>query len=137
MKLGQALLLASLAATAHAAYFDGESPKASMYVQSCDHNLWDGGAKAGVILGFGTFLVAYLMVIVMIFFDIKKNGEAYDELIKQDLQHISDLNLNSKMPEFQKELAVRLSGKKEDTKGDNMLLDSAAALKADEFKKYM
>ena len=45
-------------------------------------------------------LVAFTYTVVMVFLDIKKNGENYDELINNDLATMSQLGLDNKRSEI-------------------------------------
>eukprot|EP00355_Strombidium_rassoulzadegani_P000759 CAMPEP_0168615008 /NCGR_PEP_ID=MMETSP0449_2-20121227/4278_1 /TAXON_ID=1082188 /ORGANISM="Strombidium rassoulzadegani, Strain ras09" /LENGTH=81 /DNA_ID=CAMNT_0008655725 /DNA_START=77 /DNA_END=322 /DNA_ORIENTATION=- len=73
----------------NAIYTTGESTRESLKVMSEDLNAWTDTGKVGAILGFGVFLLTFLIVIVLIFLDISKNGETYEELIKDDLNQLN------------------------------------------------
>ena len=102
-----------------------------------DLNSWSDSGKVGAILGFGVFLITYLIVIVLIFIDISKNSANYDELIKDDLNQLSQLGLTSRMADLNEELKIRLSGVKQEDSKDDVLLMSASRLSADQYRQYM
>merc|ERR1711967_169907 len=98
---------------------------------------WKPKNKAGAILGFAVFGVAYLIVIVMIFIDIKKRDEMYNGDIAEDMAKMKELGLDRRMEEFNAELALRLAGTKKEDGADDQLIESAKVLTADQYKKYM
>ena len=61
----------------------------------------------------------------------------YQELIDGDLAKLGSMGLGSKMREFEKELAVRLAGVKDDEGVDDQLVTQALELRREEFEKYM
>ena len=80
---------------------------------------------------------AFSYTVVMVFLDIKKNGENYDELIHNDLATMSQLGLDNKRGEIQKELEERLAGVKKEDGIDDQLLGEAAKMDSSKFGKYM
>ena len=131
-----ALLLAT-AASVNAAFFDGESTRLSLLVQSEDMNSMSDSGKVGTIIGFLIFGVFYLSVVGLIFHDISKRGKSYEELIEDDLNQLRQLGLAHKLNEFDAELQVRLKGKKEENAGDNMLMAQAANLSESQYRQFM
>ena len=67
----------------------------------------------GVILGFSVFFIAYIVTTIMIFIDMRKRGDFYQGLIDEDMAKISAMGLDRKLGEWNAELAIRLTGKKD------------------------
>lgn len=61
----------------------------------------------------------------------------YQELIDGDLAKMDSMGLTSKMREFEKELAERLAGKKDDEGVDDQLVTQALELGREEYAKYL
>ena len=114
-----------------AAYFQGESPHESFKVQSEDRNEWSDRGKVAAIIGFGVFFIAYIITIGMIFFDISWSSNSYDIEIAKDRETLIKMGLGDKMPEMERELEIRLAGKKQEDALDNQLLEEARALTRD------
>ena len=57
----------------------------------------------------------------------------YQGMIDEDLAKISAMGLDKKMGEWNAELAIRLTGVKEEVGNDDMLITNALALSAAEF----
>ena len=89
--------------------------------------------KMGVIFGFVVFFLAYIITTIMIFIDMKARGAFYQGLIDEDLAKINAMGLDRKMTEWNAELAIRLTGKKEEAGADDQLITNALALGAEEF----
>ena len=53
----------------------------------------------------------YIFTVIQIAIDTRKRGMMYEELIEGDKHTLRELGLSGKMPEFQRELEVRLQGK--------------------------
>ena len=130
------IIIACLLATVSGQAFIGVSPKASFYLQSEDNNTWENWSFSAIV-GFAMLLVAFTYTVVMVFLDIKKNGENYDELIHNDLATMSQLGLDNKRGEIQKELEERLAGVKKEDGIDDQLLGEAAKMDSSKFGKYM
>ena len=73
----------------------------------------------------------------MIFIDISKRDKTYDEDIKNDIKQMTDLGLMKNMPEYEAELAIRLSGVKVEDTGDDQLIGAAIQLSSNQYSKYM
>ena len=56
-------------------------------------NDWTGASKAGAVIGFVVFGLAYLSVILAIFHDIRKSGNNYDNMIAEDKIKMAELGL--------------------------------------------
>ena len=109
------LVLQALFALAivNAQQYKGSTKPESFYRMSpAEGNDWTDASKVGAILGFLVFGTAYLTVVLSIFNDIKKSGNNYDQMIAEDKMKMAELGLQAKFPEFEKELAIRLSGVK-------------------------
>ena len=139
MKISQLLLATALLAAVNAQFvFKGETNKDSWNTMSPPNSEeWLPKNKAGAILGFGVFGVAYLIVVVMIFIDIDKRDKMYDQDIADDMVKMKELGLDRKMEEFNAELVLRFAGTKKDDGTDDQLIENAKALTADQFKKNM
>ena len=72
------IILACLLASVSGQAFQGVSPKASFYLQSEDNNTWENWSFSAIV-GFGLLIGAFAYTVVMVFLDIKKNSEHYDE----------------------------------------------------------
>ena len=72
------IILACLLASDSGQAFQGVSPKASFYLQSEDNNTWENWSFSAIV-GFGLLIAAFAYTVVMVFIDIKKNSEHYDE----------------------------------------------------------
>ena len=83
------------------------------------------------------FGIAYIFSIGMIFKDISKREEMYDDDIDEDLKTMKELGLDSKMAEFEAELAVRLAGGKTEDGADDEFIESAKALTKEQYSKYL
>ena len=55
----------------------------------------------------------------MIFVDMKARGAFYQGLIDEDMGKISAMGLDRKLTEWNAELAIRLTGKKEEAGADD------------------
>ena len=91
----------------------------------------------GVIVGFIVFFIAYIVTTIMIFIDMKARGAFYQGLIDEDMAKISAMGLDRKLTEWNAELAIRLTGKKEESGADDQLITNALLLGAEEFQKYI
>ncbi len=133
----KALVLAALFASANAQAFKGISPTESLLKQSEDLNEWTDASKVGSIIGFAVFFLMYIVTIGMIFFDISWTSREYDQEIQKDRAKMTELGMDKKMPELEAELALRLSGKKDDDAVDDQLMGEAQKLDRSAFAKYM
>eukprot|EP00356_Strombidium_inclinatum_P006357 CAMPEP_0170487716 /NCGR_PEP_ID=MMETSP0208-20121228/6467_1 /TAXON_ID=197538 /ORGANISM="Strombidium inclinatum, Strain S3" /LENGTH=80 /DNA_ID=CAMNT_0010762087 /DNA_START=196 /DNA_END=438 /DNA_ORIENTATION=+ len=79
----------------------------------------------------------YIVTIGMIFFDISWTSREFDMEIAKDRQKMTELGMDKKMPELEAELAIRLSGKKEDDLVDDQLMGEAQKIDRSSFGKYM
>ena len=93
------IIIACLLASVSGQAFQGVSPKASFYLQSEDNNTWENWSFSAIV-GFVLLIGAFAYTVVMVFLDIKKNGENYDELIQHDLATMSQLGLDNKRGEI-------------------------------------
>ena len=131
-------VLALLIIAANAAVYKGSSPHESFYKMSPpEGNDWQSRNVAGAILGFAVFGCAYLATVISIVLDIRKTDANYDQLIAEDISTIKNLGLSGRMSEFEAELAIRLSGVKQEDTGDDQLMGEALKLTHDQYKKYM
>ena len=73
----------------------------------------------------------------MIFIDIQKREKEYDADIENDLRTMKELGLMKNMPEYDAELAIRLSGVKVEDTGDDQLIGAAIQLTQAQYSKYM
>ena len=73
----------------------------------------------------------------MIFIDIQKREKEYDADIENDLRTMKELGLMKNMPEYDAELAIRLSGVKVEDTGDDHLIGAAIQLTQAQYSKYM
>ena len=73
----------------------------------------------------------------MIFIDIQKREKEYDADIENDLRTMKELGLMKNMPEYDAELAIRLSGVKVEDTGDDQLIGAAIQLSSTQYSKYM
>lgn len=105
--------------------------------ESANNNTWDDVAHAGCIVGFGAFGLAIIIVTIMIALDMKKRMGMYEELIAEDLDKLQKLGMGSKMKEFERELAARLAGGKEEGGTDDQLITQALELRPDEFSRHL
>jgi len=117
--------------------FVGFSYIESFLVQSENMNMWTDSAKVGCIMGFAVFFLGYLCTIVYIAVDMRRRDAMYQELIDGDLAMVDSMGLTSKMREFEKELAERLAGKKDDEGVDDQLVTQALELRQEEYQKYL
>ena len=62
-------------------------------------NTWENWSFSA-ILGFVLLIGFFAYTVTMVFIDMKKNGENYDELIHNDLATMSQLGLDSKRGEI-------------------------------------
>lgn len=73
----------------------------------------------------------------MIFIDMKARKQMYQGMIDEDLAKISAMGLERKMHEWEAELAIRLTGKKEEGGADDQLITKALELSAADYQKYI
>lgn len=76
----------------------------------------------GAILGFAVFAVLFIGVVIMIFIDMNKRKDMYQEMIEEDLAKIDAMGLGHKMAEYERDLKIRLQGKKTDEGVDDQLV---------------
>ena len=118
--------------------YNGYTPPESFAIQSSpDGNNWKGRSQAGAAIGFIVFGAAYLATVIAIFVDISKSSKNYDQQIAADIQKLKDMGLSGKLPEYEAELNIRLSGVKKDDSGDDQLLGEAIRLSYDQYKAYL
>lgn len=98
---------------------------------------WSDAAKIGCIGGFGVFGLAIMIVVFMIFVDMRRRMAMYEELIADDLNKLQQMGLGNKMNEMNVELAARLAGGKEDVGVDDQLVTQALELSPSDFAKHM
>ena len=84
-----------------------------------ENNNWVSSATVGSVLGFTVFGSAYVFAVIKIFIDINQRDKMYTDDIADDLKQLKSLGLDSKMSEFEAELAIRLSGGKAEDGGDD------------------
>ena len=118
-------LIGSVSAGSHLKF---SSPKESFYNQSADLNGWTTTDTVGCIIGFTIFGLLYIYTVGYIFVDIRNRGTYYDDLIENDVAEMVKLGLDMNTPEFKQGLADKLSGVKEDDRGDDQLYGRAAEL---------
>ena len=112
------------------------SPDASFYVQSENLNKFDGTRTVGAILGFAAFGVAFMTTVVMIFIDINKRKNDYEEMIIDDKVEMTRLGMDSKMGELNEELKKKLAGVKDEDEGDDQLMGEASKLSPADFASF-
>lgn len=86
-------------------------------------DLDDSTSVIGMILGFGVFFLAYAYTVVRIFLSIAASKKEYQANIDEDLATMQNLGLNPQ--DFAADLAIRLSGEKQDDTGDDQLMGEA------------
>ena len=79
-------------------------------------------------IGLAVFGVAYLFVIVAIFYDLRYKISEYNEFIEDDLGRLRRMNYNIDDPDFKKALQNRLDGVKEEEGADDQLIEEAKKL---------
>ena len=94
-------------------------------------------SKVGLIGGMAVFGIGFIIVIIAIFVDMRKDGIKYDAEIRDDLDKLKKMGLEDKIPEFKAELAIRLKGKKEDEGVDDQLFGEAFKLTPAQYEEYM
>lgn len=115
--------------------FKGYSTFKSFEVLSADRSAWDEipSAAIGCIVGFAVFALGYAYTIIMIAVDMRRRNAMYQELIDGDLAKLDSMGLGPRMREFEKELAIRLAGVKDDEGVDDQLTTQALELRREEF----
>ena len=68
--------------------FVGCSPVASFENYSPNMNEWTGTSRFGSIVGFAAFGIAYVITVVMIFWDIKKSYDATVIEVANDVKEL-------------------------------------------------
>ena len=138
MKTFQQAFIASalVAAAAAATVTKIESDKDGFTMSAEQSNGLTETSLIAVILGFGVFGSAYLFAVVNIFMDMSKREKGYDDEIEADKQKLHEMGLAGKMAEYEKELLVRFSGKKDGDEGTSQLMNEAMKLTEAQWSKF-
>jgi len=88
-------------------------------------------------MGFCVFALGYAYTIIMLAIDMKKRNKMYQDYIDDDIAKLESMGMHDRMDEIYAELAVRLSGAKDEEGADDQLITQALELKSHEFQKYM
>ena len=123
------------------AYPDSKEPcvePESFFLQSKQFAAWEHRYPIGAIIGFALWALAFVITVIMIFYDINKRRIEYDAMIEDDIQTLKNLNLSAgQWEEINKELETRLKGVETEEKGDDQLLGEAAKLNEGEYRQHM
>ena len=97
---------------AEPSFYRGFTSKNSFRINSPNNNPWTSGMTTGAFLGFILFGCSYIYVVIYIFYDINRSKHQYLEMVQDDKDTISRLNVPAGIQaEWEEELALRLSGR--------------------------